>query len=187
MKKTVTDFSVFQYFYPYTVALFGAEWQGRVNFMSVAWHSPLSHRPPLFGVLAAKKRFTHSLVTGAGEFTVNFLAYDQAQLSANMGRTSGRNRDKVKDFGVTLSPGRAVASPIIAESYAALECKLTEVRAFGDHDLFIGEVLAVQHDEGAFDEKGFLVTPGVRPLLYLGSDLYITVDPATRVVVKLKA
>lgn len=186
MKKTVTKFATFQWVYPYTVALFGARFGDRTNFMSVAWHSPLSYDPPLFGVLAARKRFTHSIVTGAGEFTVSFLAYDQAQLSANMGRTTGRTRDKVKDFKVTLAPGQSVASPIIAESYAALECKLVEVHEVGDHDLFVGEVRAVQFEEKAFDAEGFLDTRAIRPLLYLGTDVYITADPQTRVTVKVK-
>jgi flavin reductase (DIM6/NTAB) family NADH-FMN oxidoreductase RutF len=186
MKRTVTQFDTYQYFYPYTVALFGARFQERVNFMTVAWHSPLSHRPPLFGVLVAKKRLTHEIVTGAGEFSVNFLGYDQAQLSANMGRTSGRNRDKVKEFRVTLEPGRAIASPIIAQAYAALECRLAEVRTYGDHDLFVGEVLAVQHEEAAFDDRGFLNTQDFPPLLYLGNDVYITVKPETRALVPVR-
>ena len=187
MKKVITKIETYQYFYPYTVALFGASFEGRTSFMSVAWHTPLSYHPPLFAVLAAKKRFTHGLVAGAKEFTVNFLSYSQAQLSANMGRTSGRDRDKVKDFKVTLAPAKSIASPIIAESYAALECKLVEARTYGDHDLFVGEVLAVQQEEDAFDDQGFLATHAFPPLLYLGTDVYITVDPATRALVRVKA
>jgi len=179
MKKVVTRLETFQYFYPYTVALVGALWNGRVNFLSCAWHAALSFQPPLFGVLVAKKRFSHQFLTGAGEFTVNFLGYGQSKLAARMGRTSGRDRDKVKDFKVGLAPAVTIASPVVAEAYASLECRLAEVRTFGDHDLFVGEVLAVQHDEGAFDSQGVLDTRNHPPLLYLGSDFYITAKPET--------
>lgn len=179
MKKVVTQLESFQYFYPYTVALVGARWQDKVNFMSCAWHTALSFQPPLFGVLVAKKRYTHDFLTGAGEFTVNFLGYGQTKLSARMGRISGRERDKVKDFKVGLAPALVIDSPVAAEAYASLECKLFEVRTYGDHDLFVGEVLAVQHDEQAFDSMGILDTRAFPPLLYLGSDFYITVKPET--------
>jgi len=179
MKKVVTRLETYQYFYPYTVALVGARWEDKVNFLSCAWHTALSFRPPLFGVLVAKKRYTHDFLTGAGEFTVNFLGYGQAKLSARMGRISGRDRNKVMEFKVGLAPAMTISSPVVSEAYASLECKLAEVRTYGDHDLFVGEVLAVQHDERAFDNSGILDTRTFPPLLYLGSDFYITVKPDT--------
>lgn len=38
---------------------------------------------------------------------------------------------------------------------------------------------AVQEDPGSFNGEGLLNTVKVRPLFYLGSDFYITVDPDT--------
>jgi flavin reductase (DIM6/NTAB) family NADH-FMN oxidoreductase RutF len=179
MKKVTTQIQKFQYFYPYTVALVGAEWSGRTNFMSCAWHTALSFSPPLFGVLIAKKRFTHGLIEGAREFTVNFISYDRVKLSAQMGRTSGHDRKKLQEFQVKLAPSRLIKSPIIDEAYVSFECKLIETRAYGDHDLFVGEVLAVHQAEKSFDSEGVLNTSKVKPLLYLGNDLYITADPDT--------
>jgi flavin reductase (DIM6/NTAB) family NADH-FMN oxidoreductase RutF len=177
MKEVTTGIAKYQQFYPYTVALVGARAGERTNFMSCAWHTALSYSPPLFGVLIARKRLTHGIISEAGEFTVNFLGYDQARLSARMGRTSGRDLDKVREFGLKLLPSKAVRSPIIGEAYASFECRLVEVRPYGDHDLFAGEVLAVWEDPGAFDAEGFLDTRKVRPLLYLGCDYYVTADP----------
>jgi len=179
MKKVVTQLETYQYFYPYTVALVGARWEDKINFMSCAWHTALSFKPPLFGVLVAKQRYTYDFLTGAGEFTVNFLGYGQAKLSARMGRISGREMNKVMAFKVGLSPAMTINSPIVSEAYASLECKLAEVRTYGDHDLFVGEVLAVQHDKRAFDSAGILDTRAFPPLLYLGSDYYITVKQET--------
>ncbi len=176
MKKVTTQLKHFQYFYPYPVALVGAKAEGQVNFMSCAWHTALSFDPPLFGVLISKKRFSHGIITQARDFTVNFISYERVKLSAQMGRKSGHDLDKIKEFGVRLAPSRIIQSPIIEEAYAALECRLAEVRAYGDHDLFVGEVLAVHEAPGSFDARGILNPLKVRPLLYLGSDFYITVD-----------
>jgi flavin reductase (DIM6/NTAB) family NADH-FMN oxidoreductase RutF len=179
VKSVTTQLRKFQYFYPYTVALVGAGVESQVNFMSCAWHTALSFDPPLFGVLIAKKRFTHRVISEAREFTVNFISFERIKLSAQLGRKSGQDMDKIKEFGVKLAPSQLISSPLIEEAYVAFECKLAEVRAYGDHDLFVGEVLAVHEDPDVFDAAGILNVSKVRPLLYLGSDFYITVDPAT--------
>jgi flavin reductase (DIM6/NTAB) family NADH-FMN oxidoreductase RutF len=179
MKKIVTDLKTFQYFYPYTVAVVGARVEEETNYMSCAWHTALSFDPPLFGILVSAKRRTHGFITQAGEFTVNFLERGDALLSARMGRVSGHDRDKVHEFAVELEPARNIRTPVLAAAYAAFECRLHEVRSYGDHDLFVGEVLTVQVNEGSFDANGVLNTRDVKPLLYMGCDLYLTVDPDT--------
>lgn len=179
MKKITTQIKKFQYFYPYPVAVIGAQFGKTVNFMSCAWHTALSFSPPLFGVCVSKKRKTHKIITEAREFTVNFLATEQIKLSAQMGRISGHDRDKIKEFQVKLSPAKVIQSPILEESYAAFECRLVEARAYGDHDLFVGQVLAVHEEEKAFTENGVLNPKKILPLCYLGSDFYITVNPDT--------
>jgi flavin reductase (DIM6/NTAB) family NADH-FMN oxidoreductase RutF len=169
----------FQYFYPYTVALVGAQSEGQVNFMSCAWHTALSVDPPLFGVLIAKTRLTHRIISEAKEFTVNFISFERVKLSAQLGRRSGRDMNKVREFGVKLAPSQVIASPRIQEAYVAFECRLAKVQAYGDHDLFVGEVLAVHEEPDCFDASGILNPSKVLPLLYLGNDFYITIDPGT--------
>lgn len=177
MKKITTSLDKFQYFYPYTVNLVGAQTEDRINYMSCAWHTALSFDPPLFGVLISKKRLTHQVISEAGEFTVNFLSADKVKLSAQMGRTSGYDLDKIKEFQVRLAPAKIIRTPVISDAYVCLECKLIDVRAYGDHDLFVGEVLAVHENEKSFNKEGVLDTWKIQPLLYLGSDFYITTNP----------
>lgn len=179
MKRVITQIKKFQYFYPYTVAIVGAQAGGRTSYMACAWHTALSFDPPLFGVLIAKKRFTHQIVSRAGEFTVNFIGYEKAILSAQMGRKSGHDMDKVREFQVRLAPARVVTSPVLEDAYVSFECRLMEVRTYGDHDLFVGQVAAIHEQEGGFTDQGVLVPSAVQPLLYLGSDFYVTVDPET--------
>ena len=174
MKKVTTEIKEFQYFYPYTVAIVGAKSKKRTNYMSCAWHTALSFSPPLFGVLLSKKRLTHSVVSDAREFTVNFIGADKAQLSAQMGRTSGSDCDKIRAYQVKLAPAKIISSPILEDAYAAFECKLIDVHSYGDHDLFVGKVLAVHEEEHSFSGEGVLQAYLLKPLLYLGSDFYTT-------------
>ncbi len=177
MKTIKTQLEKFQYFYPYTVALVGAKTEKKTNFMSCAWHTALSFEPPLFGVLISKKRFTHQIITKAREFTVNFIRKNQVMLSARYGRKSGFDLDKIEHFPLKLAPSKIIRSPIIDDAYACFECKLIDIRPYGDHDLFVGEVLAIHEEKDCFNEEGVLNSQNVQPLLYLGSDFYLSVDP----------
>jgi len=177
-KTTVnTPLAKFQYFYPYTVALIGAKSGEKTNFMSCAWHTALSFDPPLFGVLIAKKRFTHRVIAEAEEFTVNFIRAEQALLSAQYGRKSGFDLAKTDKFPIELAPSQIIQSPIIDDAYVCFECRLEEIRTYGDHDLFVGKVLAIHEEDNSFNEEGVLNPQRIRPLLYLGNDFYLTIDP----------
>lgn len=175
-KKQQAPFANFQYFYPYTVALIGAKSKEKTNFMSCAWHTALSFDPPLFGVLIAKKRLTHHVIVEAREFTVNFISKEQALLSAQYGRRSGYDLDKIGRFPIRLAPPLVIQSPVIDDAYVCFECGLEEIRPYGDHDFFVGRVLAIHEEEGCFNAEGVLDPERIHPLLYLGSDIYLSVD-----------
>jgi flavin reductase (DIM6/NTAB) family NADH-FMN oxidoreductase RutF len=68
---------------------------------------------------------------------------------------------------------------LIKEGYAHLECKLVKSAPFGDHTLFIGEVITVSTDEDAFKNE-LLRTDQVHPLYYIGENAYTTLDRAKR-------
>jgi flavin reductase (DIM6/NTAB) family NADH-FMN oxidoreductase RutF len=176
-KSIKTQFDKFQYFYPYTVALIGAKSEEQATFMSCAWHTALSFDPPLFGVSIAKKRFTHHVIAEAEEFTVNFITADQVLLSAQYGRKSGFDIVKTEKFPVELIPSQIIRSPVIGNAYVCFECRLREIRTYGDHDLFVGEVVAIHERKNSFTGNGVLDPQKIRPLLYLGSDFYCTIDP----------
>ena len=177
MKKIYTKIKDYQYFYPYTVAIVGAQAGDRLNYMACAWHTAVSFDPMLFGILLSKKRLTYHVISDAGEFSVNFIPMENIRLSAQMGRTSGHDLDKVKEFQVKLSPSKIIKSPILQAAYTSLECTLKEIHSFGDHELFVGQVVAAHEEEGSFNRDGVLNTNKIHPLLYMGSDYYMTVDP----------
>jgi len=64
--------------------------------------------------------------------------------------------------------------PILKDAYAAYECKLFDHHTYGDHEWFIGEIVALHIEDGLFKEDGVLDIERIKLALYLGSDNYIT-------------
>lgn len=169
------------FYYPRLVCVVGVldDAKETCNFAPVAWATPLSSAPPLFGVCLSPRTYTHKLVLKAGEFTINFLAHEDAALVAAMGKLSGRTTDKVKALGLQLDPPDALRTPTLARAYASAECLLVERHQLGDQTLFTGEVQGIRHRREAFDDAGVLRPDHVAPLLYLGAGRYMSGDPAT--------
>jgi len=169
------------FYYPRLVVVVGVRDDAKrtANFAPVAWASPLSSDPPLFGVCLSPRTYTHQLVLKTGEFTVNFLTHDDAGLAAEFGRLSGRETDKVEALALALDPGEALRTPSLASAYASAECVLRERHQVGDQTLFVGEVQLIHVAVDAFDADGILRLERAAPLLYLGGARYVTTAPAS--------
>ncbi|WP_448568795.1 flavin reductase family protein [Thermus sp.] len=156
----------FYHYYPGVPAVVGVRLGEKVNFCPAVWNTGLSADPPLFGVSLSPKRHTHGLLLEARRFAVSFLPHTEAALVQWLGSVSGREVDKGKAPHFLGHTG----VPILKGAYAAYELALLEARTYGDHDLFVGRVVAVWEEEALLDEKG-RPKPGLA-LLYYGKGLY---------------
>ncbi|MCS7123248.1 MAG: flavin reductase family protein [Candidatus Aenigmarchaeota archaeon] len=177
MKVVETDLTKakFYHFYPCIPCVIVVKYKEKINGMTAAWNIGLSFNPPLFGVSISPNRFTYSLLKNAKEFTANFLSFDYLKTIASFGRTSGRNIDKFKNFRVETEESKFISSPILKNAYASYECKVVNIFNVGDHDLFVGKILAVHYDEDLFEKDTKI--PSVEKIkfsFYLGSDFYFT-------------
>ena len=59
-----------------------------------------------------------------------------------------------------------VNAPLIAESPVNIECKVTEIKHLGSHDMFLAKVVAVHADEAYMDEKGRFSLTAADPIAY---------------------
>ncbi len=148
--------------------------RGRSNALAVAWHTAISGQPPLYAVSIAPRRFSHELIQESGEFVVNFMPLKSAELVAMVGRTSGRNIDKFKEFGITTTEGTVVKTPVLTDAMAAYECKVVATHPAGDHDLFVGEIVAIHWETDAYIPDEGLDIDRYKPLVYLSHDRYAT-------------
>jgi len=164
----------FYFHYPAGATIVTSHARGRDNAMAVAWHTAVSHHPGYYLVSLSPKRFTHELIVESGEFVVNFIPSEKGKLVALVAGCSGRDVDKFSAFQIAADPGSRVKAPVLTDAFAAYECRLVERHTYGDHDLFVGEVLAVQWEDSAFQSGGRLDLERVSPIVYMGEDHYAT-------------
>jgi len=161
--------------YPRLAVVVTTHANGKDNAMAVAWHSPLSVSPPLYGVAISPKRFTYQLIIDSKEFGVNFLPFEAAELFASVGGSKGSEIDKFQRFNIAQDKAVKTALPILTVGYAAYECRLVDDKGYGDHRWIVGEIVAVHTTKEVFTPEMTLDLDRVNPALYLGREFYLTV------------
>lgn len=138
------------------------------NIITLAWVGTLCSDPPAVGIGVRPERFSHHLIEEGGEFVVNVPRADQVGVVDYCGQVSGRDVDKWTACGLTPLAARKIRTPLIAECPVALECRVSHKLSLGVHDLFVGEVLAVQIDEEVLNERGHIDYEKANPLAFGG-------------------
>lgn len=180
MAKVITeDIGAYYHHYPRVAVIVTAQAKGRQNAMAAAWHTPLSFSPPLYAISISSKRFTYQLIVDSKEFGVNFLPFSQAGLVASVGGSKGEEIDKFRQFDIAQDKPVKTQVPILKDAYAAYECRLIDDKSYSDHRLLVGEIVAVHLLKEAFAPEETLDLAEVSPVLYLGSERYVTVSRET--------
>jgi flavin reductase (DIM6/NTAB) family NADH-FMN oxidoreductase RutF len=103
----------------------------------------LSLDPPLVVVSVDKSASMHGLLQEGQCFAINVLRLDQEELS---NRFAQRGPKDFSDLSIKTAESGA---PILVDALAYLDCRLVEITAAGDHDMFIGECLSGETGDGA--------------------------------------
>ena len=110
--------------------------------------------PVIIGIALRKATYTHSLIVKSGQFTANLPGRAILEKVDLVGSISGRDGlDKFSEYGLTALKSSVIDAPIIEECPVNLECKMLSVTEVGDHDLFLGEVVAMHVDSDKLDEN----------------------------------
>ena len=148
---------------------------GKTNIITIAWHTPISKKPPLYAISVAPNRYSYDLIKNSKEFVVNFVPVDLVEKVHLCGIRSGRKTDKFDKCEFTILNSKKINTPGIKECYAHLECKLYETKELGDHFLFVGEVVNVSANKNAFD-SALIRNDEIQPTYYIGGNKYTTID-----------
>jgi len=180
--KMKTDGSLkefYQYAFPMQAVLVTCKDKEKTNIVTVAWHTPISLDPPLYGISLSSKRYSFELIRRSKEFAVNFAPFEILEIVHYCGTHSGRSVDKVKETRLTLIPAKRIKTPLLKECYAHLECKLKDTIELGDHFLVVGEVVSTVINRECFKEH-ILKIEDIKPVYYLGGNMYTTIDDGIR-------
>ncbi len=125
------------------VTVVTASQNGEIQGMTANAVTSLSLNPPLVLVAVDKTAAMHAALTASRHFALNILSDAQEQLSR---RFAQRGPKEINDL--TWITG-ASGAPILAEALAWVDCRLADILPGGDHDIFIGEILAGDSRTGA--------------------------------------
>jgi flavin reductase (DIM6/NTAB) family NADH-FMN oxidoreductase RutF len=120
-----------------------AEFDGRRNICPLSWQMIVSKRPPMMAICLKPSRYSHNLIVNAGEFVLAWPGDNLADITLELGNSTGCDVDKFTANKLTTMEGEFVRTPLIRECIANLECSLVKQITTGDHTMFIAQVMAV--------------------------------------------
>lgn len=160
--------------YPLPVVMVSvADKEGKQNIITIAWTGTICSDPPMVSISVRPERYSYHMIKETGEFVINLTTKELAFATDYCGVKSGRDVDKFAAMQLTPVRGEKVKAPLIAESPVNLECKVTEVKHLGTHDMFMAEVVCVHADEKYMDEQNRFHLEMADPIVY-SHGIYMT-------------
>lgn len=111
----------------------------RATGMLASWIQQCSFDPPQISIAIRRDRDIQRWLTDGAAFTVNILDAGQTDMIVHFGRGYALDEDAFKGLEVSRPDGVA---PVLDEAHAYLDCRVTGRMPAGDHDLFLGRMVA---------------------------------------------
>ncbi len=143
------------------------------NIITIAWTGTINSIPPMCYVSIRKNRHSHAIIERNKEFVINYSTKDLVREADFCGRMSGRDFDKFKEMNLTPGKGEIVSAPIIEESPINIECKVTEIKELGSHDMFLAEVVNIQVSKDFIDSSNGTVNMQHQDLMAYSHGKYV--------------
>ncbi|HYA65756.1 MAG TPA: flavin reductase family protein [Burkholderiaceae bacterium] len=125
---------------PGPVVLLATEQRNRANVMTMSWHTMMEFEPPLIGCVVSGRNFSFETLAATRQCTLNIPTVELCAQVVGCGNCSGRSVDKFRAFGLTPLPAQRVAAPLIAQCFANLECRVSDMRLVKRYNFFVLEV-----------------------------------------------
>lgn len=149
---------------------------GQDNILTIAWTGTVCSDPAMTYISVRPERHSYQMIKETGEFVINLTTRKLAKATDFCGVRSGRDVDKFEAMHLTREKADVVDVPLIAESPVNIECKVTEIKPLGSHDMFLAKVVAVHADEAYMDEKGKFSLTAANPIAYSHGTYYTLGD-----------
>jgi len=130
--------------------------EGNDNALVVAYAGNCSYDPPMIMMGIVPSRYSYHMIKENGSFVLHLLDKSQTKLFECCGSKSGRDSNKLKDYGVVVTDALKVNAGVINECPVAIECTVVDSIMTGSHEMFIGKVEYVHADKEVVNEKGFV-------------------------------
>ncbi len=158
--------------------------QGRPNVAPYSFFNMLSANPPVCffspGIKGRGGTKKDSLlnVEEVPEFVHNVVTEDIGKRMNQAAFPYDHGENEFEFAGLTQEPSERVRPPRVAESPVHLECRVVDIKSFGDWPgagtVVFGEILLVHVHDGLLDERGRIAPEKLRTIGRLGGSGYCT-------------
>lgn len=147
------------------------------NILTIGWTGTICSNPPMCYISVRPERHSYSIIKKNGCFVINLTTKELARATDFCGVRSGRDCNKWQETGLTPGKASVITAPTIQESPVSIECKVTEIKPLGSHDMFIAEVVNVQVDEQYLKEDGTLDMAAMNLIAYTHGQYFDVNNP----------
>lgn len=116
--------------------------KGNYNPITLGWFMNTSVEPPMVAISVGKARYSYEALLNAQEFTLSFPSEKMLEDATFYGTKSGRDIEKLIEFGTPTMAARKIDSVLFSQAVANYECKVRGELETGDHVIFTAEVVA---------------------------------------------
>jgi len=155
---------------------------GLINLAPYSFFNAFGSAPPIVGFWSEGAKDSAAFARDSGEFVANLATMDLFRQVSETSAPLPRGESEFIHSGLTTASCRLVSAPRVAESHAALECKVVEIVALKDRRgepmgnyLVLGEVVAF-HIDDRFIHDGVFDAAAARSLARCGYQDYAVVD-----------
>ena len=153
VKKSFPLSRVYTLLEPGPVVLITTTRRGVHNIMTQSWHTMMEFEPPLVGCVISGRNHSFDALKATRECVINIPTVEVAKQVMTIGNCSGRKVDKFAYTGLTPVEASLVQTPLIAECYANLECRVADMRLVNSYNFFILEVMKAWIDPAVKNPK----------------------------------
>ena len=146
----------------------------KANVLTVAWTGIINTHPAMTYISVRPSRHSYDIIKESGEFVINLTTTAMVRSVDFCGVRSGSNTDKFQICSLHKAPADKVSAPLVEESPLSLECRVTEIKHLGTHDMFIAEIVAVDIEDRYIDSKGKLNLQQAGLLSYSHGEYFAT-------------
>jgi flavin reductase (DIM6/NTAB) family NADH-FMN oxidoreductase RutF len=147
---------------------------GALNLAPFSYFNALSSSPWLVMFSASSEKDSVVFARETGEFVANLVSAGLVDAMVQSSIAAPRGVNEFELAGLTPAPCRMVSAPRVAQAFAALECKVTEIWRPRSHSrpgaapyVVTGEVVGVHIDERILTD-GLVDIAKARPVSRLG-------------------
>ncbi len=155
---------------------------GALNLAPYSFFNAVADHPPIVMLSSQGWKDSATFASETREFVWNMATYDLRNPMNLSSANLPRGESEFAYAGLETAPSRFVAPPRVAQSPAALECKVTDILLLKDLDgaltgnvLIFGQVVGVYVDD-SFIKDGRVDTSAMRPIARCGYMDYSVTD-----------